>query len=123
MGDCFYHIPKSLHKGCLENYKAHLSMNWVEETGIKVGFFIAGCAGALVSFLKPQELSWKERVLTFVAGGLSAMYLTPVTIMGIESVRPISPSAEFAVAFLIGYSGLKGIEFTIAKIKDRFKKN
>lgn len=96
-------------------------MNVFEETGVKVGFFVAGCLGALSSFLKPQKLSRWQRALTFFSGGFSAMYLTPILIMPLEAVHEIGYSGELGAAYLVGYSGLKSIELAIVQIKKRFK--
>jgi len=97
-------------------------MNFFEETGVKVGLFMAGAIGSVVSFLRPQDLNWRQRALTIFSGGMSSMYLTPIIISPIESVREMSQEWTLGTAFLVGYSGLKAIELTISKIRDKFKK-
>ena len=97
-------------------------MNWYEETGLKIGLFVAGAVGSVASFLKPQKLNLKQRILTVFSGGMSAMYLTPIIISPVEAVREMSQEWVLGVGFLVGYSGLKAIELTIAKFKDKYKK-
>lgn len=98
-------------------------MNWFEETGIKVGLFAAGAIGSIASFLKPQKLNWKQRLLTVFSGGMSSMYLTPILISPIEAVREMSQEWILGIGFLVGYSGLKAIELAIAKLKSKFNKD
>jgi len=97
-------------------------MSWVEETGWKLGIFLAGCAGAVASFLNPQKLKWYERMLTIFVGGISAMYITPFTVSVVSGFHDVSSSAQLFLGFLIGYSGLKSIELAIVEVKKRFKK-
>lgn len=97
-------------------------MSWIDETGFKLGVFLAGCAGAVASFLNPQKLKWYERLLTIFVGGLSAMYITPFSVSVIAVLHSVSPSAQLFLGFLIGYSGLKSIELAIVEVKKRFKK-
>lgn len=97
-------------------------MNFVEEIGFKLGIFLAGCAGAVASFLNPQKLTWYERALTIFVGGLSAMYITPFTVQVVAVLHNVGSSAQLFIGFLIGYSGLKSIELAIVEIKKRFKK-
>jgi hypothetical protein len=97
-------------------------MNFFEETGFKIGLFFAGAVGSVVSFLRPQDLNWKQRVLTIFSGGMSSMYLTPIIISPIESIREMSQEWMLGAAFLVGYSGLKAIELSITKIKTFFNR-
>lgn len=94
----------------------------VEETGIKIGLFVAGCFGALVSFLKPKKLAPWERFLTVLAGGVTSMYLTPFAISAVAFFVKLGANATFCIAFLVGYSGLKSIEITIFELKKRLGK-
>ena len=97
-------------------------MNWIEETGFKIGLFLAGLVGAATSLLKPHKLSIYQRVFTILAGGGAAIYLTPVFIAPVENFHEIGHSGELASAYLIGYSGLKSIELAIVQVKKFFKK-
>ena len=74
-------------------------MNWLEETGFKVGIFVAGCAGAVASFLNPQKLKWHERLLTIFVGGISAMYITPAATSVIDAVHKIGVNGQLFVGF------------------------
>jgi len=95
---------------------------WIQETGFKVGVWIAGALGSVASFLKPQNLKWYERCLTVFVGGFSAMYLTPPFLDWVSEWKQIGQSGELAVAYLIGYSGLKSIEMGISKVKSTIQK-
>jgi len=97
-------------------------MNLAEEIGFKLGIFLAGCAGAVASFLNPQELKWYERALTIFVGGVSAMYITPFAVTVVDVLHKVNPSAQLFLGFLIGYSGLKSIELAIVQVKKRFKR-
>jgi hypothetical protein len=91
---------------------------WGEEMIVKIGWFVIGSLGAVVSFLKPRKLSFTLRVLTIAAGGLNAYFITPVAI----EVFHLGPSSSSLTAYIIGFMGYKSIELTIDQVKSRFGK-
>lgn len=94
------------------------SEEWWREILIKIGFFIIGCLGAVVSFLKPKKLSLALRLLTIAAGGLNAYFITPV----VMEFFHLGPSGASLTAYIIGFMGLKSVELTIDEMKSRFGK-
>jgi len=85
---------------------------------VKIGWFIIGCLGAVVSFLKPRKLSFSLRVLTIMAGGLNAYFITPVAIEEFH----LGSSASSLTAYVIGFMGYKSVELVVDQVKARFGK-
>ena len=83
--------------------------------GFSVVFFIAGVFGALASLVRQRQLSFTERMVTILSGGATAAYITP---MLIEMVS-LSEGSSYGMAFVIGFAGLKMVEWIIAAIRDR----
>ena len=81
------------------------------EVGIEVASLFAGLAGGLASITKEKELTRTQRFITVVVGGLISAYLTPV--FGIFLNMP--DQAKYGVGFVIGYSGLRSVEWIIEK--------
>jgi hypothetical protein len=77
------------------------------ELGINIGMSIGGFLGSLVLVGRQEGASLRTQLFSILAGTLSANYLTPlaITLLGIEL-----ESAQFAMAFLIGFSGLRVVE-------------
>ena len=82
-----------------------------DEVGIEVASLFAGLAGGLASITKEKELTRTQRFITVVVGGLISAYLTPV--FGIFLNMP--DQAKYGVGFVIGYSGLRSVEWIIEK--------
>nr|WP_297306431.1 hypothetical protein [uncultured Flavobacterium sp.] len=89
--------------------------------GIDFVLIISGCSGAvsLLTSKKNTAMNWKEKASIFLAGGLSANYLTPLVI----HLTNLSDDYRAGFGFLIGYSGLKTVEFLIKKMHDRVDGN
>ncbi len=77
------------------------------ELGINVGMSVGGFFGSLLLVGKQKGASIRTQLFSILAGTLSANYLTPlaITFLGIEL-----ESAQFAMAFLVGFSGLRVVE-------------
>jgi hypothetical protein len=88
-------------------------MRNLEEFGIDVGLLISGLFGAILMLSKNATDSIKTTVLSIVGGAASANYLTPV-IMDVTGIK--MPKAQFSIAFLMGYLGLKGVELISNKV-------
>jgi uncharacterized membrane protein YeaQ/YmgE (transglycosylase-associated protein family) len=91
---------------------------WIEvalDYGFSVVFFIAGVFGALASLLKQREMTFTERLVTILSGGGTAAYITP---MVVETVG-LSQGSSYGMAFVVGFAGLKIVEWMIAAIRDR----
>lgn len=81
------------------------------EVGIEVASLFAGLAGGLASITKEKKLTKTQRFITVIVGGLTAAYLTPVFSILIN----MPDQAKYGVGFVLGYSGLRSVEWVIEK--------
>ena len=91
--------------------------DYLSDYGFAIALFLAGVFGALVSLPKHKHLSFWQSCLTIVSGGFIATYITPVLI----NVETVSINVQSGMAFILGYSGLKTIEWIISALKERIK--
>lgn len=77
--------------------------------GLDLGFLMSGFFGALLLSIKKKKQKLSKSISCIIAGTLSANYLTPL----ILNFAPdsIQEKGKYAVAFMMGYMGLKGLEF------------
>tara|TARA_R110002051_G_C8457729_1_gene457854 strand:- start:217 stop:519 length:303 start_codon:yes stop_codon:yes gene_type:complete len=87
-------------------------LNFLKTIGIEFALLIAGFAGGLTSINKNQKLNLKQKILVIVSGGFIATYLTPVFI---DVLNLQNANSKYGIAFVIGYMGLKSIEFLVSK--------
>ena len=81
--------------------------------GIDIGFLISGFFGALLLVSKNSAQKVSTTIASILAGTACANYLTPVVMnMLPEGVRN---NGKYAVAFVMGFMGLKGLELVIDK--------
>ena len=79
--------------------------------GIDIGFLVSGFFGSLLLVSKNSTQRLKTTIASILAGMACANYLTPVALGLIpEAVRP---NSKYAMAFVLGFLGLKGLEFVI----------
>ena len=94
-------------------------MKWFKELGIELVLFLAGLFGAFVNVSKDKNLTLLERLMTVISGGLVANYMTPVFM----SFLKLSDKISYGLAFVLGYMGLKSVEYFIQylhkKVKDK----
>jgi hypothetical protein len=83
----------------------------LHDLGINLGLSFAGFAGSLVMIGK-KEFSWKKALVSIPSGVFSANYLTPIVVEGLGMQQG---SAEYGIAFIMGYLGLKGTEIFATK--------
>jgi hypothetical protein len=83
--------------------------------GIEAPVFMAGSSGAIVFLTKNNKMTKMQRFLTVLSGGLSANYVTPLAAYWLN----LDNSVLYGVAFLLGYSGMKGVELLIMELKKR----
>ena len=88
-------------------------MGRLREFGIDMGLLISGLFGAILMMSKNATANVRTTVLSVVGGAASANYLTPV-IMDVVGIKV--PKAQFSIAFLMGYLGLKGVEMLSHKM-------
>lgn len=81
--------------------------------GIEIGFLISGFFGSLLLVSKKASEKLSTTVASLLAGTASANYLTPLVI----SILPeaFRNQGKYAVAFMMGFMGLKGLELIIEK--------
>jgi predicted CDP-diglyceride synthetase/phosphatidate cytidylyltransferase len=79
----------------------------LKEYGFDISLLAAGLFGALLMTSRTSSQNAGKTLVALVGGSMSANYLTPVVVQitKIESVQ-----MEHAVAFLLGFCGLKAVE-------------
>ena len=90
-----------------------------QEVGIEFSMLFAGLAGALASITKEKELTRTQRFITLIVGGFLSAYLTPMVSLAIN----MPDQAKYGVGFVIGYSGLRSVEWIINKYFKKENKN
>lgn len=81
--------------------------------GIEIGFLISGFFGALLMVSKSASQRLGATVASLLAGTACANYMTPVIINFLpESVQG---RGKYAVAFAMGFMGLRGLEMVIER--------
>lgn len=76
--------------------------------GIDTGFILSGFFGALLLNIRNKKKSLSKSIACIFAGTISANYLTPLILnLAPESIQE---KGKYAVAFMMGYMGLKGLE-------------
>lgn len=86
----------------------------LKEEGIDVGLAIAGLFGALMMLSKTAGLNVGRSVLAIVGGAASANYVTPLILKVARLENDIHYA--YAIAFLLGFAGLRAIEVISSKI-------
>ena len=86
----------------------------LKDEGIDIGFAIAGLFGALLMMSKTAGLNAGRTVLATVGGAASANYVTPLILHVIKLDN--DPTYSYAIAFLLGFAGLRAIETLTSKI-------
>jgi hypothetical protein len=70
--------------------------------------------GALMMMSKTAGLNIGRSLLATIGGAASANYLTPL-ILHVTKLDP-DPSYSYAIAFLLGFTGLRSIELITSKL-------
>ena len=86
----------------------------LKEQGIDIGFAVAGLFGSLLLMSKDASMNTGRTVLATVGGAASANYVTPL-ILHVTKLGD-DPTYSYAIAFLLGFAGLKGIEALTSKL-------
>jgi hypothetical protein len=82
--------------------------------GIDISLVLAGLIGSLMMISKKTSYSFKSTLIGILTGTISANYLTPI----VADILDLHGKSLFSIAFLLGYSGLRGVE----RIMDYFHK-
>jgi hypothetical protein len=86
--------------------------------GLEAGMIIAGFFGALASVSKDKKMTFIEKFISVVVGIAVSNYLTPIVFDWTNA----GENSKYGIAFLLGYTGLKSVEYIIDKTKSKFDK-
>lgn len=82
------------------------------DLGFNIGLALSGLLGSLVTIWRSKKkMNVKEQAISMIAGTLSANYLTPLVI----SFMDLKDNTQFGVAFVVGFGGLKAVEYVYEK--------
>lgn len=76
--------------------------------GLDVGFLFSGFCGALLLSIKKRKQKLSKTISGIIAGTLCANFLTPLVLS--FAPETLQEKGKYAVAFMMGYIGLKGLE-------------
>ncbi len=81
--------------------------------GIDVGLLISGLFGAILLTSKGSAMNLARTAYSLVGGAASANYITPIVV----SIAKLDDTHfHYGIAFLLGFLGLKGVEYFSGKI-------
>ena len=81
--------------------------------GIDVGLLISGLFGSVLLTSKGSAMNLTRTIYSLIGGAASANYITPVVI---NVTKLDETHYHYGIAFLLGFLGLKGIEFFSNKL-------
>ena len=85
----------------------------LKQYGIDVGLLISGLFGAILLTSKGSANNLPRTISSLVGGAASANYITPIVV----TVAKLDDSHyHYGIAFLLGFLGLKGIEYFSKKL-------
>jgi hypothetical protein len=76
--------------------------------GIDLGFLVSGFFGALILSIKKKKQKLSKQILCIATGTICANFLTPLVLN--FAPQSLQQNGKYAVAFMMGYIGLKGLE-------------
>lgn len=85
----------------------------LNEYGIDVGLLISGLFGAILLTSKDSARNYGKTISSLVGGAASANYIAPVVI---TFTKLNDNHYQYGIAFLLGFLGLKGIEYFSTKL-------
>ena len=80
--------------------------------GLNVGLAVSGFFGSLMLVGKQKNYDLREQIFSVIGGTMSANYLTPVVI---NTLNLDGDSLQYGFAFVIGFGGLKVVEYLYEK--------
>lgn len=89
----------------------------LKDIGINIGLIVAGFFGSILMVGKNSTENIKSTLTSIIAGIASANYLTPLVI---DMFRVEKQTYTLSIAFILGFLGLKGVEYITSKF---FKQN
>lgn len=85
----------------------------LKEYGLDIGLLISGLFGSILLTSKDSAMNLARTLSSLVGGAASANYITPIVI---TITKLDDAHFHYGIAFLLGFLGLKGIEFFSSKI-------
>lgn len=85
----------------------------LKEYGIDIGLLISGLFGAILLTSKDSAINLTKTISSLIGGAASANYITPIVI---NITKLDETHYHYGIAFLLGFLGLKGIEYFSSKI-------
>ena len=85
----------------------------LKQYGIDVGLLISGLFGAILLTSKGSANNLPRTISSLVGGAASANYITPVVV---NLAKLDDTHYHYGIAFLLGFLGLKGIEYFSKKL-------
>ncbi len=85
----------------------------LKEYGIDVGLLISGLFGAILLTSKGSAMNLARTISCLIGGAASANYVTPILV---KITNLVDSHYQHGIAFLLGFLGLKGIEYFSAKL-------
>lgn len=87
--------------------------------GIEIAIIIAGLFGALASVSKEKKMTFFEKFISIIVGGAVSNYITPIVVYWTNA----GENTKYGIAFILGYTGLKSVEWIIERAKSKFDNN
>ena len=84
--------------------------------GLDLGFLLSGFFGALLLSIKKKKQKLSKTISCIFAGTICANYMTPLVLT--FAPAGIQEKGKYAMAFMMGYMGLKGLEFIVDFVVD-----
>jgi|LakMenEpi03Aug12_release.lakeMendotaPanAssembly.Ray.scaffolds.fasta_scaffold764350_1 hypothetical protein len=88
-------------------------LSGLKQYGIDVGLLISGLFGAILLTSKGSAMNLTRTVSSLVGGAASANYITPIVV---NMAKLDDTHYHYGIAFLLGFLGLKGIEYFSSKL-------
>ena len=79
--------------------------------GLDLGFLLSGFFGALLLSIKKKKQKLSKTISCIFAGTICANYMTPLVLT--FAPPGIQEKGKYAMAFMMGYMGLKGLEYIV----------
>jgi hypothetical protein len=90
-----------------------MNQNNLKEYGIDVGLLMSGLFGAILLTSKDTAVNLTRTISSLIGGAASANYLTPIVV---NVTKLDNTHYHYGIAFLLGFLGLRGIEYFSRKI-------
>lgn len=84
----------------------------LQEIGINIGISVAGLFGSLLLIGKQATVNLRNTFFAIISGVASANYITPL----VMDISKVDVKYQMSVAFVLGFLGLKGVEYITNKL-------